>query len=69
MEYWDKDAFYIPGTTYEALVRRGTHHRHWLNKLRKDLQTLWSGRNMQATANLVALRPRRFSWATLLHSN
>lgn len=54
MEYWDKDAFYIPGMHTKPLCDAEPTIAIGLNKLRKDLQNL-VGRpvNMQATANLV----------------
>ena len=54
MEYWDKDAFYIPGLHTKPLCDRDPAIAIGLNKLRKDLQHL-VGRpvNMQATNNLV----------------
>ena len=54
MEYWDKDAFYIPGLHTKPLCDEDADIAIGLNKLRKDLQRL-VGRavNFQATANLV----------------
>ena len=54
MEYWDKDAFYIPALHTKPLCDEEPTIAIGLNKLRKDLQSL-VGRpvNMQATANLV----------------
>jgi hypothetical protein len=54
MEYWDKDAFYIPGLHTKPLCDEDPTIAIGLNKLRKDLQSL-VGRpvNMQATSNLV----------------
>jgi hypothetical protein len=54
MEYWDKDAFYIPGLHTKPLCDAEPTIAIGLNKLRKDLQHLL-GRpvNMQATSNLV----------------
>ncbi len=54
MEYWDKDAFYIPGLHTKPLCDEAPGIAIGLDKLRKDLQKL-VGRpvNFQATANLV----------------
>lgn len=54
MEYWDKDAFYIPGLHTKPLSDKDPTIAIGLNKLRKDLQEI-VGRpvNMQATSNLV----------------
>ena len=54
MEYWDKDAFYIPGLHTKPLCDEDPGIAIGLNKLRKDLQNL-VGRpvNFQATSNLV----------------
>lgn len=54
MEYWDKDAFYIPGLHTKPLCDEDPGIAIGLDKLRKDLQKL-VGRavNFQATANLV----------------
>lgn len=54
MEYWDKDAFYIPGLHTKPLCDKDPGIAIGLGKLRKDLQGL-VGRpvNFQATANLI----------------
>lgn len=54
MEYWDKDAFYIPGLHTKPLCDADPGIAIGLDKLRKDLQHL-VGRpvNFQATSNLV----------------
>ena len=54
MEYWDKDAFYIPVLHTKPLCDDDPGIAIGLNKLRKDLQSL-VGRpvNFQATSNLV----------------
>jgi hypothetical protein len=54
MEYWDKDAFYIPGLHTKPLCDDDPGIAIGLNKLRKDLQSL-VGRPVafQATSNLV----------------
>ncbi len=54
MEYWDKDAFYIPGLHTKPLCDEDPGIAIGLNNLRTDLQRL-VGRavNFQATANLV----------------
>lgn len=54
MEYWDKDAFYIPGMHTMPLCDEHPGIAIGLDKLRKDLQHL-IGRpvNMQATSNLI----------------
>lgn len=54
MEYWDKDAYYIPGLHTKPLCDDDPTIAIGLNKLRKALQQL-VGRpvNFQATANLV----------------
>jgi len=54
MEYWDKDAYYIPGLHTKPLCDDDPAIAIGLDKLRKALQQL-VGRpvNFQATANLV----------------
>jgi hypothetical protein len=54
MEYWDKDAYYIPGLHTKPLCDEDPAIAIGLDKLRKALQQL-VGRpvNFQATANLV----------------
>ena len=54
MDYWDKDAFYIPGLHTKPLCDEAPGIAFGLDKLRKALQQL-IGRpvNFQATANLV----------------
>ena len=54
MQYWDKDAFYLPGLHTQPLCDKEPGIAIGLDKLRKDLQKL-VGRpvNFQATANLV----------------
>ncbi len=54
MEYWDKDAFYIPGLHTKPLCDEDPGIAIGLDKLRSDLQHL-VGRpvNFQATSNLV----------------
>lgn len=54
MEYWDKDAFYIPGLHTKPLCDKDPGIAIGLDKLRTDLQDL-VGRpvNFQATANLL----------------
>ena len=54
MDYWDKDAYYIPGLHTKPLCDEDPAIAIGLNKLRKALQRL-VGRpvNFQATANLV----------------
>lgn len=54
MEYWDKDAFYLPGLHTKPLCDDDPGIAIGLNKLRKDLQSL-VGRPVafQATSNLV----------------
>lgn len=54
MEFWDKDAFYIPGLHTKPLCDEEPEVAAGLNKLRKSLQQM-VGRpvNFQATANLV----------------
>ncbi|MEP6636489.1 MAG: hypothetical protein ABJB97_07165 [Acidobacteriota bacterium] len=54
MEYWDKDAFYIPGLHTKPLCDEDPVIAIGLDKLRKGLQNL-VGRpvNFQATSNLV----------------
>jgi hypothetical protein len=54
MDYWDKDAFYIPGLHTKPLCDEAPGIAIGLDKLRKALQQL-IGRpvNFQATANLV----------------
>jgi hypothetical protein len=54
MEFWNKDAFYIPGLHTKPLCDQDPSIAPALNPLREDLQRL-IGRpvNFQATANLV----------------
>lgn len=54
MQYWDKDAFYIPGLHTRPLGDKEPGIAIGLDKLRRDVQKL-VGRpvNFQATANLV----------------
>lgn len=54
MEYWDKDAFYIPGLHTKPLCDEEPEIAAGLNELREALQRLL-GRpvNFQATSNLV----------------
>ena len=54
MEYWDKDAFYLPGLHTKPLCDKDPAIAIGLNKLRKDLRNL-VGRPVafQATSNLV----------------
>lgn len=54
MEFWNKDAFYIPGLHTKPLCDQDPLAAPVLNGLREDLQQL-AGRpvNFQATANLV----------------
>ena len=54
MEYWDKDAFYIPGLHTKPLCDEDPAIAIGLNRLRTSLQDL-VGRpvNFQATTNLV----------------
>lgn len=54
MEYWDKNAYYIPGLHTKPLCDQDPGIAIGLDKLRNDLQQL-VGRpvNFQATANLV----------------
>ncbi len=54
MEYWDPDAFYIPGLHTKPLCDEDQGIAAGLNKLRTSLQQLL-GRpvNFQATANLI----------------
>ncbi len=54
MEYWDKDAFYIPGLHTKPLCDEDPAIALGLDKLRNDLQHLVSRPvNFQATSNLV----------------
>ena len=54
MEYWDKDAFYIPGLHTKPLCDEDPEIAPGLNTLREELQEL-AGRpvNFQATSNVV----------------
>ena len=54
MEYWDKDAFYIPGLHTKPLCDEDPAIAPGLNTLREELQEL-AGRpvNFQATSNVV----------------
>lgn len=54
MEYWDKDAYYIPGLHTKPLCDEAPGIAIGLDKVRNDLQKL-IGRpvNFQATSNLV----------------
>jgi len=54
MEYWDKDAYYIPGLHTKPLCDEDDNIAPGLNPLREELQEL-AGRpvNFQATSNVV----------------
>ena len=54
MEYWDKDAFYIPALHTKPLCDKDPGIAPGLNSLRQELQQI-AGRpvNFQATSNLV----------------
>ena len=54
MEYWDKDAFYIPGFHTRPLCDKDPGIAPGLNPLREELQELAERPvNFQATANII----------------